>query len=274
MIKYSKIYNTGESHSDLRNKYNPDESILRKAQLRMLDMLLYIDKICKEQNIKYSLDSGNVLGAVRHKGFIPWDDDVDIILERKEYKRLCDYLLKNPHPQYKLQTPHTDKWYINHWNVLRDTKSVYIQDSYIHNLRKYRGLQIDIFPIENRTNYWGLRFINALHARNEKYLLGKINWFSKLLFNINYYFIIPLVRVICIPFSKKNKYSYGYGLPWIDKRWNVEDLFPYKNIVFEGYNFCGPSNPDKYLKEQYGNYMDLPSSEYRNHHKTIIHIFD
>ena len=113
----NSCFNTGETNQELRDKYNPDNSILRKAQLRMLDMLIYIDNICKEQDIKYSLDGGNVLGAIRHGGFIPWDDDVDIILERKEYKRLCNYLLKNPHPQYVLQTPKTDPMFINHWNV-------------------------------------------------------------------------------------------------------------------------------------------------------------
>lgn len=270
----NKIFNTGESNEDLHKEYNPEHSILRKAQYRMLDMLLYIDKICKRENIKYSLDSGNVLGAVRHEGFIPWDDDVDIILERKEYKKLCKYLLKHPHPQYKLQTPHTDKWFINHWNVLRDTKSLYIQNCKIHNLRKYRGLQIDIFPIENRTNYWAHRIVYALHARNEKYLLGKINWLSKLLFYINSYIIIPIVRIICKPFSDKDIYSYGYGLPWFDKKWKSNVLFPLKDIKFEGYNFPGPSNLDDYLKEQYNNYMDLPPVNNRNHHQATYEIYD
>lgn len=268
------VFNTGESNKELRNRYNPDGSILRKAQLRMLDMLIYIDEICKKEDIEYSLDSGNVLGAVRHDGFIPWDDDVDIILKRKDYNKLCNYLLKHPHPQYKLQTPLTDKWFINHWNVLRDTKSLYIQDSMIHNLRKYRGLQIDIFPIENRTNYWGLRLIHALHARNENLILGKINWLSKLLFYINLYIFIPFIRVICIPFSTREIYTYGYGLPWIDKKWKADDLFPLKKIQFEGLPFPVPNNLDHYLKEQYNRYMDLPPIECRNHHQATYEIYD
>lgn len=72
----------------LRAKFNPDGSNLRKMQLRMLDMLKYIDKICREHNIKYWLSSGTCLGAVRHGGFIPWDDDCDIELLRKDYKKL------------------------------------------------------------------------------------------------------------------------------------------------------------------------------------------
>ena len=81
------VFNTGETQGELRAKYNPDGSILRRAQLRMLDMLLYLDKVCKEQQIPYCLDSGNVLGAVRHGGFIPWDDDMDVLLTRYRLKK-------------------------------------------------------------------------------------------------------------------------------------------------------------------------------------------
>lgn len=144
------VFNTGETQAELRAKYNPEGSVLRRAQMRMLDMLLYFDQVCKEQKIPYRIDGGNVLGAVRHGGFIPWDDDVDVVIMRKDLHRLCDYLIKNPHPQYKLQTFETDYGYVGAWVVLRDTKSEYIQDSVVHNARKYRGLQIDIFPYENR----------------------------------------------------------------------------------------------------------------------------
>lgn len=99
----TKIFNTGESAKELKEEYNPEGSLLRKAQLRMLDMLLYIDKICKDNGILYRLDGGNVLGAVRHGGFIPWDDDVDIVLDVKNFKKLCRYLEKHPHPHYKIQ---------------------------------------------------------------------------------------------------------------------------------------------------------------------------
>ena len=141
-------FNTGETPEDLKKKYNSEGTILRKAQLRMLDMLLYLDKVCREQKISYRIDAGNVLGAIRHGGFIPWDDDIDIVLSSKDYKKLLRYLIENPHKQYKLQSFKTDYGYVGAWAVLRDIKSEYIQDSKIHNARKYRGLQIDIFPYE------------------------------------------------------------------------------------------------------------------------------
>ncbi|MCS2388708.1 LicD family protein [Bacteroides thetaiotaomicron] len=92
-----------ETNEELRAKYNPEGSDLRRAQLRMLDMLLYLDKVCKENEITYWLAAGTCLGAVRHGGFIPWDDDIDIFMMENEYKKLIDLILSNPHPQFKIQ---------------------------------------------------------------------------------------------------------------------------------------------------------------------------
>ena len=248
-------------------------SDIRMAQLRMLDMLSYVDRVCREKNIEYSLDGGSVLGAIRHGGFIPWDDDVDIILTRENYKKLCDALLVNPHPQYVLQTPETDRLFLNHWNVLRDTKSEYIQDSVVHNLRKYRGFQVDLFPIDENVIVPLHRAISLLHNLNQKYVLGRFNGLAKLLFNISRKILIPSARFISRLSGSKGIYTYGYGLPWNKWRYPGSALFPYKPIVFEGQEFSGPNDPDEFLKIHYGNYMELPPEDKRNPHKAIYKIW-
>jgi len=76
------------TNEELREKYNPDGSELRHAQLRMLEMLSFLDKVCTENKITYWIDDGTLLGAVRHGGFIPWDDDVDVAMPLDDYSGL------------------------------------------------------------------------------------------------------------------------------------------------------------------------------------------
>lgn len=269
-----RTFNTGETSSQLKEKYNQEGSTLRKSQLRMLEMLLYIDEICKKENISYSLDGGNILGAVRHGGFIPWDDDVDIILERKEYKRLCTYLLKHPHPQFVLQSPETDPLFINHWNVLRDLKSEYIQEDELHNLRKYKGLQVDIFPIENCVIPLLHRGIKTLHQFNETHLLGKYHTLSRFLFLMNAKILCPCIRSISKILGNKNVYYYAYGLPWSKLRFQKEIVFPFSTVTFENNTFPSPADVDAYLTIQYGNYKDLPAKNQRSHHMANYKIWE
>ena len=105
----TKQFNTGETQETLRQEYNPDGSVLRRAQMRMLDMAIYLQETAKKIGIPLRLDGGNVLGALRHEGFIPWDYYIDMVVSQKDFKRLCDYLKAHPHPHYVLQDNSTDR---------------------------------------------------------------------------------------------------------------------------------------------------------------------
>ena len=130
---------------DLR-RYNPEGSTLRKAQLRMLEMLLAVDKICRKHNILYWIDFGTLLGAVRHKGFIPWDDDVDICVMEKDYNYLRDILIKELPQQFVLQDTSTDQYAFFTYGRVRDKRS-YCYYPYFIKLKE-QGLWIDIFRYE------------------------------------------------------------------------------------------------------------------------------
>ena len=76
-----------------------------------LEILKEFDRICKKNNLSYSLNSGTMLGAIRHKGFIPWDDDIDVMMPAKDYKKLCKIAPKQLDSKFFLQTSYTDNWY-------------------------------------------------------------------------------------------------------------------------------------------------------------------
>ena len=171
-MQENKVYNTGETNSILRSKYNYDGSLLRKAQMRMLEMLIFLDDICKKNDISYFIAFGTLLGAVRHGGFIPWDDDMDVYINDRDMKKLRKIINSGNYP-YIVQDHTVDKGFVRYYNVLRDLKSEYVKDEFQHNQRKYRGVQIDFFPYEYGVIEAGKRLMDKTMGFNERYLLGK-----------------------------------------------------------------------------------------------------
>ena len=96
------------NNEELRKRFNPDGSMLRRQQMRMLEILIEVDRICKKHGIPYWLSSGTLIGAVRHNGFIPWDDDLDIEMMRKDYLRLLQVLPGELPDWLALQNDETD----------------------------------------------------------------------------------------------------------------------------------------------------------------------
>lgn len=269
-----KIFNTGETSVTLRAQYNPDGSNMRKVQQRMLDMLLYIDEVCKKLGIKYRLDGGSVLGAVRHGGFIPWDDDIDIVLVRHDWIILCDYLKNNPHPQYVLQTHETDPGYYQSWAKLRDLKSEYVQTDPAYARNKYKGAQLDLFCYDS----YGFKFLSTiakgLEWINVHYFIPKHPQIANLIYTISYKFVCPFFRFISKPFGKGSYYMHAYGAPW-PLQFPTELLLPHKKIEFEGFMVEGPADPIGLCKFIYGkNYDKLPPKEKRMTHSLDVKIWD
>ena len=267
MIKIKK-FNTGETDIDLKKKYNYDGSLLRKAQLRMFEMLTFLDKICKENNIEYFISFGTLLGAVRHGGFIPWDDDLDVYINDKDLRRLRKIINGGNYP-YVVQDHSIDKGFVRYYNVLRDLKSEYIKDEYTHNQRKYRGLQIDLFPYEYGVIELGGKFIEKTYCANEVLFLGKNRILSEFLFHLTRNVIIPFFKILSKLRGKKYV-SLGYEEGEPGYRYLSRDVFPLKAIKFEGLTVPCPNHPRKILRVDYGkNFMDLPPVKTRNHHKVL-----
>lgn len=277
----SRIYQTGETNESLRQRYNPDGSQMRELQHRMLDMLLYLDDVCKKLNIPYYIDGGTYLGAVRHGGFIPWDDDLDVVIDVKYYKKLCDFLIKYPHPQYILHNRETDNNYYFGWAKLRDrfSESKYGGDDIaIMNQEKifrYTGVAIDLFVYSDHVIPWLGKVVHGIHHRiNQRYLIGRHKILADVLYWFCFRIIKPISIIIGLIFSDRKTIAHDYLSNNSLHRFIKDKVYPLKPIEFEGHTFMAPRDTDYFLKTLYGNYMNVPPESARHHHDLTFTLLD
>lgn len=256
-----------ETQEELRKKYNPEGSDLRRMQMRMLDILIEVDKICKKYDIPYWLAGGTLLGAVRHGGFIPWDDDLDIELMREDYLKLIPLLRKELPEKFVVQTNKTDKNYFLTFAKVRDTQTTISENKQSDINYKYRGIYMDIFPMENSNSV-----LLKLSSYLNYYIVGTLSKMKNdklgikcVMTNMIYYSLQCLYACFrLLPFkSKKIAYSYGVFFPL---KCSHDIIFPTSKILFEGKEFSSPNFPTDYLESNFGNYMTLPPEELRDTH--------
>lgn len=253
------------------SQYNPEGSELRILQLKMLDILVTVTDIADKHNIPYWLSGGTLLGAVRHGGFIPWDDDIDIELLRPDYKKLLKILAKELPSDLYLQTP-SDKGYRLLFSKVRDKHSiVYEEDDELDNYKE-KGIYIDIFP-EERSYKWLKSLVDFFYGRAFRRIKrGKpfhsVRFFYEYVVSLLMYpvgfTLMWLARLFCV-ITKPDNILHSYGIGNTTNH-NIKYLFPQSKICFEGKLFSAPGDIDAYLTKQYGDYMKIPAKDKRATH--------
>ena len=251
-----------------------DISELRKIQM---DILSYVDKTCREHNIHYSMSGGTLIGAIRHRGFIPWDDDIDIMLTREDYNRLiCSIQEKfnNGERRYKILTHDIDHDFKFPYAKVVDESTIVIED--VKGCKNF-GVFIDIFPIDyipsgkcstlfikQRVLYY---LLNIKRLRWEK---GR-SFIKNILIIISQFALLPLSddKIISLmdkvannaskfPTKRRSCLVWGYGKKEIVPA-SIHDN--HIDLPFEDRKYMAIKDYDIYLTSLFGDYMQLPPEE-------------
>lgn len=255
-------------------------SELKKLEL---DILIHVASFCEKQGIQYWIDYGTLLGAVRHHGFIPWDDDIDIAMRRDQYEQFAS-TFSDPNGRYVFKRFEDDPNYHYAFGKVLDTNTV------LYEPNKKKGLKIavyiDVFPYDNAPEDDG-EFAKLIARRNqnihlrrlqisEKHNGGKIRSCLVDIFGKILKIILPASILVRKQIELENKYRNvrtkyvcdlgGEGKTRLEKDW----LHEFEDIEFEGRFFKAPKEYDKVLTAKYGDYMTLPPVDKR----VPIHSFE
>lgn len=253
-------------------------------QKKLLEMLKWFHNFCVEHNLVYYAIGGTLLGAVRHHGYIPWDDDVDLGLPRKDYVRLIEYMKECNSDKFVLECPSSKKDFVYGYCKLYDTTTTLIENT---RYKTKRGAYIDIFPIdgignnleESKKNFTAIN--RKLNFVNTKVCaLRKGRAFYKNLAIIlsrcvpgNWQKSLQKVEKLCAAHDYDESLYVGnlYG-NWHEKEIVKKEWLGNPRLyTFEDMQLYGPQNADAYLTAIYGDYMTLPPIEKQaSHHDYIL----
>lgn len=261
---------------------------MNEIQKKCLGVLIEIDRVCKIAGIKYFIYSGTLLGAVRHGGFIPWDDDVDIVMMRNQYEKFADacevYLNKE---NFELQSIYTDPMASNGWMKLHDKYTAFIDGG--RRKGAMEGINVDIFPIDNapdndfilkqrgkiinKINFcYQYRFMRHDKNKSLKWrlfylLIDSIPPWDEMHFKISYERYIKKYNI-----KNTKRVVYYSNADYMLKVVPKECFDDTKYVFFEGYSFPAPGNWKKVLEIRYGSdYMTPPPAKERvSQHGTAI----
>ncbi len=262
---------------------------LTKVQQILLGYLLEIDRICKKHGIRYFLAGGTLLGAVRHHGFIPWDDDADVMMLREDYDHFLKVVQDEVPDNIFLQLPYTEKGNHNPFTKLRINNTMFATEFTSKFLNMHNGIFFDVLSHDQTGNHkWSqkLHLTATMLARSIVFNKwgntniksgGKHELICKIVSKAKKFVPMPFAewaqeRALRFFQKRKSEYLYdGMGRNLkrgaFPKAWLAETIY----VDFEGYQFPIPKEYDKYLTYLYGDYMQMiPVSHRRTSHSILL----
>ena len=252
-----------------------NDEILSKLHSALLGVMLEFKRICDEHNLRYLLGYGTLLGAVRHKGFIPWDDDADIIMPRVDYEKFVDIAEKELNENFTIHCSQKLDDYPFNFTKIYDNRTIY-ENPKMKNLSFCNGISMDIFP----TDYADKHYLRHI------YTIRIFSFIKRRKINFN----VPTskyVKFLCkfVPLKLCNhiirkqplyyKKSKEMMCQMCSGDYDIDKPFPadyFDNYImgdFENHKFKIPKEYDAMLTQLYGDYMTLPPVEERQEHKAI-----
>ena len=251
-----------------------------------LDMLISLDEFCKQNNLRYVLDFGTLIGAIRHKGFIPWDDDIDVTMPREDYEKLYSLLSENDFKlgeNYRLASARNKyniyKPYFNLIDIRTITKSNVRKEIY------HYPVWIDIFPMDKIKS----RFDSQITLSIVRSIL-RISQTSLFIKDGKLRNLKEAIAVLFSPLKKRglliaDKIAYKENIsgtkiinymtsPDINQDSDIVNYDEYVDVQFENHIFRAPKNYDSRLRKRFGDYMQLPAESEREIHFTEAYWLD
>lgn len=275
---------------DIKSKEYYKLSSENRKQLKECLLLIYsdIERVCSKYNLIYMLGGGSALGAVRHKGFIPWDDDMDLMMPREDYNKFIEVFDKELGRDYELASPYSKRCNYFVQVIKKNTTVRYLNDT------QDSGVEIDIFPIETVPKNIILRYFShyvcilcrGIRFSIRTYKSKDVSLKNVLSRNISSRFLYLILQLIGFIFHFIPE---RYWCIWCDKAVSIGGNSEYSTIAmgrnlymkeilpsdvftptsigeFEGLTVHLPHDIDRYLTNLYGNYMEIPPEDKREYH--------
>lgn len=250
------------------------EQTVRTVQEKILEIMKYIDKLCRDNGVVYYIMGGTALGAVRHDGFIPWDDDLDIFMTPKEYKKFKNVFTSQKSEQFVLQEWKTTSDYLEYAKI-RMNGTTFIEEAFIDRKDLHQGIYVDIMMLHKvpdnqliqRLVYCESKFVTL-------YALSQRNWKPK---NLVQKIALKALKLLPCKLIVKQCYKHIYRYDdmtksfrfcyWITPAKFKEGLFYASffsdpiDILFEDTKLLASKGIKEYLLYRYGDYWKVPSDK-------------